>query len=68
MSESVGTTTNFITPKRPLHARTYYAVILGRKPGIYTDPDEYDRQTRGYENAKSETFLTRKQAKTYLDE
>ena len=68
LSESAGTTTNFTTPKRSRHARQYYVVTLGRKPGIYIDLDEYNRQIKGYENSKSEAFTTRKQAKTYLDE
>ena len=46
----------------------YFAVAIGRKPGIYTDPREYAEQIKGYNNAKSEKFNTRAQAETYIEE
>ena len=68
LSKGVEPTAPFTIPTRSRQDRQYFAVAQGRKPGIYTDPEEYDRQLKGYVNAKSEVFNTRKQDKTYLDE
>ena len=43
LSEGVGTTTGFTTPKRFRQSCKYFAVAIGRKSGVYTDPDDYDK-------------------------
>ena len=59
--------TGFTTPKRICQVNKYFAVTIGRKPGVYTDPDEYDRQINGFENAKAAKFETKEQAEAYIE-
>ena len=68
LSESAGTTTGTTTPRNSQQDPQYFAVTIGRKPGIYTYPREYAEQIKGYDNAKSEKFNTRAQAVTYIEE
>lgn len=44
----------------------YYAVAVGRKPGIYRSWDECQAQTNGFSNAKFKSFKTEAEAQRYL--
>ena len=46
----------------------YYVVKQGRKPGIYYNPEDYDKQINNFHHAKSDIFLTYKEAIEYLNE
>lgn len=47
-------------------AKKFYAVAVGRKPGIYTDTAEMDAQTKEYPNQLSKGFNELAQAKNWL--
>ena len=44
----------------------YYAVKVGRKPGIYTDWESCNKQIKGFPNQDCERFDTREEAEKYL--
>lgn len=44
----------------------YYAILAGRKPGIYTTWAEAQTQVSGFSGAKFQSFHTEKEAKEYL--
>lgn len=44
----------------------YYAVAVGRKPGIYRTWEDCKAQTDGFSNAKFKSFKTEDEAKMYL--
>ncbi|MDO5046959.1 MAG: ribonuclease H family protein [Anaerococcus sp.] len=46
----------------------YYAVKVGRNPGIYTSWDSCLKEVKGFSNAKYKSFKTRKEAEAYLEE
>lgn len=49
--------------------KNYYAVAVGRKPGIYNNWDEKDgaeNQVKGYPNARHKGFSTRLDAERWL--
>ena len=45
----------------------YYAVRVGRQPGIYTTWAQAEAQVKGFSNAEYRSFTTRKAAQEYLD-
>ena len=45
----------------------YYAVVKGRKPGIYTTWAECQDQINGYPNSIYKSFLTLDEAKDYIE-
>ncbi|KAL9081573.1 MAG: hypothetical protein Q9159_007237 [Coniocarpon cinnabarinum] len=46
--------------------RKFYAVRVGRQPGIYTDWPSTQAQVTGVKGPKFKSFLTRKQAEEYM--
>ncbi len=44
----------------------FYAVKVGRRPGIYYSWPECEKQIKGYSGAQYKSFKTEKEAKTYL--
>ncbi len=44
----------------------YYAVAVGRKPGIYKTWAECEEQVKGYSKAEYKSFKTEREAKEYL--
>ncbi len=46
--------------------KKYYAVVSGRKPGIYTSWPEAQAQVNGWQGAKFKGFPTRKEAEVWL--
>ncbi|SEH41170.1 ribonuclease H family protein [Selenomonas sp. KH1T6] len=46
--------------------KKYYAVKVGRNPGIYTNIEEYDAQMKGYPNCLGKAFYTIEGAKHWL--
>ena len=44
----------------------YYAVKVGRQPGIYLDWDSCKEQVNGFKGAKHKSFKTIKEANEYL--
>ena len=44
----------------------YYAVRVGRQPGIYSSWDECKAQVNGYPNAKYKSFTTLEAAKQFM--
>ena len=45
----------------------YYAVRVGRTPGIYLNWDDCKRQVEGYKGAKYKSFLSPKDAADFLN-
>ncbi len=45
----------------------YYAVAIGRKPGIYTNWPEAQKQVMKFKNAKYKSFATKEEAEAFLD-
>jgi ribonuclease HI len=45
----------------------YYAIAVGRKPGIYKTWGETESLVKGYPNAKYKSFKTLSEAKQYID-
>ncbi|CAO3694145.1 unnamed protein product [Umbelopsis ramanniana] len=51
----------------PKSARSYYyAVRVGKNPGIYTQWSECEKQVKGYPNARYKKFPTRQEADKFL--
>jgi len=48
-------------------AKKYYAIAVGRKPGIYGDWPTAQAQVQGYPGAKFKGFATRAEAQGWLD-
>lgn len=48
-------------------SKKYYAVRVGRKPGIYTDWESTKEQVEGFSNAVYQSFKTRTDAENFLD-
>lgn len=46
----------------------YYAVRRGRKPGIYTNPNDAQAQTKGFSNAEMKSFLNLADAQAYFND
>lgn len=46
--------------------RKYYAVRIGRKPGIYTEWNECELQIKGYSGAQHASFSTLEEAENYM--
>lgn len=44
----------------------YYAIAVGRQPGIYTDWPTAESQVKGYSGAKYKSFATQPEAESYL--
>ena len=44
----------------------YYAVKVGKKPGIYVDYHAFAQQMRGHKNAQGKAFKTETEARQYL--
>ena len=44
----------------------FYAVKVGRVPGVYTDSSSADEQTKGYPGAQAKSFKTRMEADTFV--
>ena len=53
-------------PKGFPDKKTFYAVKIGRSPGIYRSKEEYHEQVDGYPNCLGKAFYTLKGAKTWL--
>ena len=49
-------------------ATKYYAVKVGRNPGIYTDVDEYRAQVDGFTGYKAQAFKSEELAKVWLND
>lgn len=47
--------------------KKYYAVLNGKKPGIYTTWDACKAQVHGYPNAVYKSFLSREEAEQYMN-
>ena len=47
--------------------RRYYAVARGRKPGVYTDWGQAERQVNGFSGALHKKFKTRMEAQRFVD-
>lgn len=45
----------------------YYAVRIGKTPGVYLTCKECQAQTNGFSGAQFKSFLTRKEAENYID-
>jgi hypothetical protein len=55
-------------PKSPPNKdRRYYAVARGRKPGVYTDWGQAERQVNGFSGALHKKFKTRVEAQRFVD-
>ena len=52
---------------RFLKGSKFYAVPIGRKPGIYETWEETRQQTDGFQGAIFKSFLTRGEAETYME-
>jgi hypothetical protein len=48
--------------------KKYYAVTVGRVPGIYDDWDEVERQTTKFSGAKQQGFSTVEEARAFLED
>ncbi len=46
--------------------RRYYAVSIGRKPGIYRTWTEAEKQVHGYPKAIHQSFPTREEAEAFM--
>ena len=46
----------------------YYAVRIGRNPGIYHTWDECKRETMGFKGASFKKFSTREDAEAFINE
>lgn len=46
--------------------QTYWAVQVGRAPGVYTDLDEYEKQVKGFPGAKAKKFKTQRLADAFV--
>lgn len=44
----------------------YYAVVRGRKPGVYHTWDDAERQVSGFRQAQHKSFRTMAEAIAYL--
>jgi hypothetical protein len=51
----------------PNKDRRYYAVARGRKPGVYTDWGQAERQVNGFSGALHKKFKTRVEAQRFVD-
>ena len=51
----------------PNKERRYYAVARGRKPGVYTDWGQAERQVNGFSGALHKKFKTRVEAQRFVD-
>ena len=51
----------------PTKDRRYYAVARGRKPGVYTDWGQAERQVNGFSGALHKKFKTRAEARRFVD-
>jgi len=47
---------------------TFYAVRIGRQPGVYTTTEEYLRQMEGFPYAKGKKFINEEDAWEYVNE
>ena len=47
--------------------KKYYAVRIGRKPGIYNSWAECEKEVKGYSGAEYKSFLSIEEAKKYLN-
>ena len=45
---------------------TFYAVKVGRIPGVYTDSAAADEQTNGYSGAQAKSFRSYTDAETFV--
>ncbi len=45
----------------------FYAVVVGRKPGIYVTWVETEKQVKGYKGAKYKSFATRNEAMEFME-
>lgn len=48
--------------------KKYYAVCVGRTPGVYDNWDEAKKQVDGYKNSKYKGFATKEEAFAYMTE
>lgn len=48
-------------------SKNFYAVRVGRKPGIYTSWPECEKQVKGYKNARFKGFATMGEAKAFMN-
>lgn len=48
--------------------KKYYAVAVGRNPGIYMSWDKCEVQVKGFKDMKHKSFKTRKEAVAWLNE
>jgi hypothetical protein len=48
--------------------KKFYAVTVGRVPGIYDDWDEVERQTTRFSGAKQQGFSTEEEARAFFEE
>lgn len=46
----------------------FYAVVVGRKVGVYTDWEECKKQINGYSGAQFKSFFSRDEAEDYIDQ
>lgn len=44
----------------------FYAVLIGKVPGIYTDWGEAEKSVKGFRGAKHKSFATRREAEEYM--
>lgn len=49
-------------------AKKYYAVRVGRKPGIYDNWDDAKEQVNGFKNSKYKSFTTEEEAIAFMNE
>ena len=47
--------------------KKYYAVAVGRSPGIFTDWATAEKQVKGFAAAKFKSFPTRAEAEAWLE-
>jgi ATP-dependent DNA helicase PIF1 len=52
--------------ERFLKMKKFYAVPIGRQPGIYETWEDTRLQTDGFQGAQFKSFLTREEAETYM--
>ena len=45
----------------------YYAIVIGRQPGIYTSWPEAEQQVKGFPGGVFKSFPTREQAQAFID-
>jgi len=48
--------------------KKYYAVCVGRKPGVYDNWEEAKEQVNGFKNSKYKSFATEEEAIAYMNE